>query len=216
MSLSRPPAPCPRRTAQCLALALVLVPLLFGIAMACFPGGYSFSRHVVSDLGRTRLGDGSPNTLSCALFAIAMSVTGISCSLFWLTRHTFLSHPRSRRAALLCGLAMSVLMVAIGFTPLNLAAQLHDPITAATAITAALAVLALFCDPADRLERPRVKRAWLVHMSGVSAVWAALVALHHEHVLAFRPWLPLGQKLLIATFIAWMGYQATLLFKAES
>lgn len=202
-------------TAWTLALALVLVPLLFGIAMACFPGGYSFSKHVVSDLGRTRLSSGAPNTLSCALFASAMTVTGLACARFWLARHTFLSQPAARRVSLTCGLAMSALMAAIGFTPLNLAGELHDPLTAATAVATALAVLALFIDPSDRLDPPTVKRAWLLLLLAVSALWTVLVILHHERLLAFRPWLPLGQKALIATFIAWMAHQTVLLFKVK-
>lgn len=222
MNLPHPINPLPRTAAWALMLALVLVPLLFGIAMACFPPGhcgaehgYSFSRHVVSDLGRTRLSNGAHNSLSCALFASAMTATGLACALFWLARHTFLSHPTARRVALTCGLAMSVLMAAIGFTPLNLAGKLHDPLTAATAVATALAVLALFMDPSDRLDPPPVKRAWLLLLLAVSALWTALVVLHHERLLAFRPWLPLGQKVLIATFIAWMAHQTALLFKVK-
>jgi hypothetical membrane protein len=210
------PAAFPRRAAWALALALVVVPLLFGVAMACFPGGYSFSRHVVSDLGRTRLSNGTPNTLSCSLFIAAMTAASLACAFFWLARHTFLTRRAARRVALASGLAMSALMATIGFTPLNLAGSVHDPVTAATAIAAALAILALFADPTDRLERPRVKRAWLILLLLVSAGWTLLVALHHEHVLAFRPWLPLGQKTLIATFISWMVYQTTLLFKVNA
>lgn len=203
------------RAAWALTLALVLVPLLFGIAMACFPGGYSFSKHVVSDLGRTRLGNGVPNTVSCALFAAAMTLTGLACAFFWIARHTFLTHPVARPVALACGLVMSVLMAAIGFTPLNRVGAFHDPITAATAMTAALAVLALFADPMDRLEQRQIKRVWLILMLTVSACWTVLVALHHQHLLAFRPWLPLGQKVLIASFISWMAYQTVLLFKVN-
>lgn len=209
----------PRCAAWGLTLALVFVPLLFSIAMACFPPGhygvttgYSFSQHVVSDLGRTHLSNGAPNTLSCALFAVAMTVTGLACALFWFARHTFLTHPTARRAVLACGLAMSASMAAIGFTPLNLAEKIHDPITAVTAITAALAVLALFADPTDRLERPLIKRIWFVVLIVVSALWTALVALHYKHLISFRPWLPLGQKTLIATFISWIVYQTALLF----
>lgn len=205
-----------RRAARGLTLAIVLVPLFFGMAMACFPHGYSFSKHVVSDLGRTRLSDGSPNTLSCTLFAVAMTVAGLSCALFWLARRTFLIHLLARRAALVCGLSMSVLLTAIGFTPLNLIGKIHDPITGATALAAALAVLALFADPNDRLERSHAKRGWLILLIAVSASWTVLVTLHHFHLLAFRPWLPLGQKTLIATFIAWMIYQTTLLSKVTS
>jgi len=201
---------------------LVFVPLLFGLAMAAFPAGhhgalngYSFSKHVVSDLGRTCISNGARNTLSCGLFAAAMALTGAVCALFWLVRSVFLSHSVARRVALTGGVMMSVLMAAIGFTPLNIVAKIHDPVTGATAIAAALAVLTVFMDRTDRLERPVVKYTWLVVMFAVLSIWTVLVALHHEHLLAFRPWLPVGQKVLIATFIAWMAYQASLLFKVE-
>ena len=201
--------------------ALFLVPFLFVLAMACFPSGYcgadgySFSKHVVSDLGRTRMSNGAPNTLSCLLFCAAMTLTGFACALFWLVRCSFLRRAGLRHAVFVCGMGMSVSMLAIGWTPLNLVPKLHDPVTAVTAIAAALAILGLFTDSSDWLEKPRGKRIWLVILLSVSVVWSVLVALHHERRLAFRPWLPLWQKILIATFVAWMAHQMVLLFRVQ-
>ncbi len=201
---------------------VVVVPLLFGVAMEAFPAGhqgapagYSFSRHVVSDLGRTAISNGVRNTLSCAFFGAAMTVTALICALFWGVRSCFLSHSAARRVALYSGLVMSALMAAIGFTPLNISARIHDPITAATAIAAGLAVLAVSADRRDRLECVRLKYLWLGWMLLVSGLWTVLIALHHERLLPFRPWLPLCQKLLIATFMGWMVYQASLLFRVR-
>ena len=208
--------------AWCLAAGIVLVPVLFGIAMACFPPGYaganegySFSRHVVSDLGRTHLDNGRPNTLSCGLFALAMILSGAVSALFWIARQLFVRHPLARRSVLVCGLFTSVCLAAIGLTPLDRAAPIHDPITAATAVGAALAILALSADPDTRLQSRYSKRLWLAALMLVTAIWTVLVALHHEHLLAFRPWLPLGQKTLICTFISWLVYQNALLFKSQ-
>ena len=206
-------------TGRCVRLALLLVPLLFVAAMLCFPPGYrdspgySLSRHVISDLGRVRI-EGVPNTCSCALFRAAMLLAATACGLFWLTRPEYLAHPTARRTARVCGLAMSLLLAATGLTPLDRVPRLHDPITAATAATAAAAMLALLADASDRLEHPRVKRGWLLSLFALAAVWSLLVLLHRHRLLAFRPWLPLGQKTLVAAFIAWMAYQSSLLRKA--
>ncbi len=203
-----------------LAAGTVLVPVLFGIAMACFPPGhagaaegYSFSRHVVSDLGRTHLDNGTPNTLSCGLFALAMLLTGGASALFWTARRLFVKHPLARRTVLVCGLFTSACLAAIGLTPLDRAAPLHDPITAATALGAALAILALSADSDTRFQSRLSKRLWLAALVLVTAAWTVLVGLNHENLLTFQPWLPLGQKTLIGTFIIWLVYQNMLLFK---
>ncbi len=206
--------------AWALAAGMLLVPLLIGLAMAVFPDGhcgvahgYSLSRHVVSDLGRTRLSNGAANPVSCALFALSMVLAGGVSALFWWVRQRFVRHPVLRRAALIFGLGASLCLALIGLTPLDRAGACHDPITAATAVCAALAILMLFADADTRFESLRAKRGWFVTLVAVSAVWTALVALHHEHVLAFRPWLPLGQKTLIATFAGWLLFQNMCLFK---
>lgn len=209
-----------RLSAWSLLAAMALVPLLLAVAMACFPGGhsgvaegYSFSRHVVSDLGRTRLSDGTPNPLSSVLFTAAMLVTGGATALFWRARRLFVRQPLARRAALVCGLVMSAGLAAVGLTPLNRMAALHDPVTAVTAVGGAAAILALFADADTRLESRRGKRFWLVFLGFVAGVWAVLVGLHHERLIVFRPWLPLWQKTLIASFIAWMAYQTFCLLR---
>ncbi|HPS08734.1 MAG TPA: hypothetical protein PLG22_14485 [Kiritimatiellia bacterium] len=209
-----------RLAASGMLMSLVVVPSLFALAVACFPAGhcgvsdgYSFSRHVVSDLGRTRLSNGAPNAVSCLLFSSAMAVAGFSCALFWLSRRAFLKGVLARQVALFSGMCMSVSMLAIGLTPLNLVPKIHDPITAVTAVAAAVAILSVYSDGSDSLEKPRAKKIWLVLLAFVSAVWSVLVVLHHERLLAFRPWLPFWQKLLIATFVAWMSGQTVLLFR---
>lgn len=201
---------------------IILVPLLFGLAMVCFPSGhcgvtdgYSFSRHVVSDLGRTRLSNGTPNPVSSSLFATAMILAGCVSALFWLARRTFVRNRAARRAVSVCGLFTSACLALIGLTPLDRVAALHDPVTAATALGAALAILALFADPDTRFESRPAKRFWLILLVAVSAVWTALVFLHHEKVLSFRPWLPLWQKLLITTFVSWLAYQNLCLFRIK-
>lgn len=220
MRTVNPKAPVLRLSVWALLAAMALVPLLLATAMALFPGGhsgvaegYSFSHHVVSDLGRTRLSDGTPNPVSSALFTAAMLLTGCATALFWTARRLFVRQPLARRVALGCGLVMSAGLAAVGLTPLNRAAAIHDPITAVTAIGGAAAVLALFADADTRLESRRGKRFWLVFLGVVAAVWTVLVGLHHERLIVFRPWLPLWQKTLIASFIAWMAYQTFCLLR---
>lgn len=209
-----------RLAAVCMAAGMVLVPALLGAAMACFPpghagaqNGYVAQRHVVSDLGRTRLSNGTPNVASRVLFAAAMSVTGLATSLFWLARSGFVVRPAARHAARIFGVFGGACLAAIGFLPLDRVPRVHDPVTAATAIGAALAVLAVLTDPDERFEGRRSKRLWLAAMLTVAAAWTLLVAMHHQRLLAFRPWLPVGQKALIGTFTAWLAFQTARLFR---
>ena len=212
-----------RTAAFGLTLGLVLAPVLLVAAMVCFPaghagvaGGYSFSRHVVSDLGRTVLSNGTPNPVARALFVAAMAVSALGTGIFWVGRGWLLEHPAARGAVWICGLAMSACLTGIGLTPLDRAESVHDPITAGAAYTAAGAVLALALEPRDRLERIGAKRVWLAILLPLGIGWAILVALHHAHRLAFRPWLPLGQKTLIAAFIGWLVYQNARLWRAPA
>ena len=195
---------------------------LFGAAMAWFPPGHAGARngyvahkHVVSDLGRTRLSNGAPNVVSRVLFAAAMTVTGLATSFFWLARSAFVTRPSARRLARCCGVFSGACLAAIGFLPLDRVPAVHDPVTAATAVGAALAVLAVLTDPDERFEGRRSKCTWLAALLIVAAAWTMLVGLHHEKVLAFRPWLPIGQKALIVTFAAWLMFQTAMLFRCR-
>ncbi|NPV68136.1 MAG: hypothetical protein HPY64_13420 [Anaerolineae bacterium] len=67
--------------------------ILTALAMLAYPGGthvdpaspgYAFFANFFSDLGRIHAHNGVPNTLSVALFVVALSVAGLSLILFFL------------------------------------------------------------------------------------------------------------------------------------
>jgi hypothetical membrane protein len=210
-----------RAAAWSVAAGLVIVPALLGAAMTFFPGGhagvadgYSFHRHVLSDLGRCRLGNGSANVASRALFTTAMCFAGTVLAVFWTARSFFLSKAGLARVVRICGLLMSACMACIGLAPTDRAPALHDPVTGAAAAAAACAALALLADRNDRLEPRASKRSWLIALLAVATGWTAMVLLHRARILPFRPWLPIGQKALVASFIAWMAAQALALRRA--
>ncbi len=209
-----------RVAAWSVAAALGLVPVLLGAAMALFPGGhagtaggYSFHRHVLSDLGRCRLSDGSANAVSHALFTTALCMVGAALAVFWTARSFFLSKAGLARMVRIFGLLMSASMACIGLAPLDRAKALHDPVTGAAVATAACAALTLLADRNDRLEPRASKRVWLVALLAVAAGLITMVVLRNTRLLPFRP-LPIGQKALVASFIAWMAVQAHALRRA--
>lgn len=204
--------------AGCLVFALIVVPILFGAAMANFPAGhrgmdrYTFGQHVMSDLGRTHI-HATPNTRSFVLFMLAMGITGVTLAVFWVSRHFFLVRPAARRTALVFGLLMGACMMGIGVTPYDRVPRIHDPVTSAAAAAGVLAALAIFLDADDRLENRRVKRAWLCCFLLIGFSWAGLIVLHALRKIPLRPWLPGMQMIIIASSIVWMAYQAVRLFR---
>ena len=82
--------------------------LLTVIAMFTYPGGtytgestsgYDFFRNFFSDLGRVRVMDGTPNTVSLVLFFLALVLAGSGLIVFFIAFRAFF--PVNRTAALL-------------------------------------------------------------------------------------------------------------------
>lgn len=109
--------------------------LLTVIAMFTYPGGtytgettsgYDFFRNFFSDLGRVRVMDGVPNTLSLVLFFTALVLAGSGLVAFFLAFRVFF--PMNRTAATLgtvCGVAAGLCFIGVAFTPYDLFLDAH-------------------------------------------------------------------------------------------
>ena len=104
-------------------------------AMFAYPGGnfnedltygYDFFRNFFSDLGRIRVMDGTPNTVSLVLFFLALVLAGSGLIVFFIAFRAFF--PANRTAALLgtiCGVAAGLCFIGVAFTPYDLFLDAH-------------------------------------------------------------------------------------------
>ena len=112
--------------------------LLTFVAMFFYPGGtyvdpaargYSFFHNFFSDLGRTRVLSGASNTVSAALFMIALTLAGLGLASFFLAMPRFFRRsPLPRwlsRLGSAAGLVSGLSFVGVAWAPVNLAGGLH-------------------------------------------------------------------------------------------
>ena len=114
------------------AAALLFI-ILIGIAIAVFPGGtyldhgmkgYSWLNNFFSDLGRTKLYSGEPNTACMLLFSISLAVLGAALVPFFLSwQSLFFGHTIARilaRIGCAAGILAGLAYIEIAFTPWDL------------------------------------------------------------------------------------------------
>lgn len=112
--------------------------LLTLVAMWFYPGGtvadpttvgYSFFRNFFSDLGRTVSRTGTPNTVSAVLFAVALTLAGLTVILFFAIMPSLLWRFRATRVPGLFGSLFGALsglsFVGVAFTPADLFLPAH-------------------------------------------------------------------------------------------
>ena len=91
--------------------------------------GYVFTENFFSDLGRTQTRLGVPNTVSAALFFIALAAAGSGLVLFFLAFPQFFwQNPTGRLLSLLgsaLGIGAGICFVGVAFTPANLLLKPH-------------------------------------------------------------------------------------------
>lgn len=124
------------------------------VAMFFYPGGtfvdpatrgYSFFHNFFSDLGRTWVPSGASNTVSAALFFVALVVAGLGLASFFLAMPIFFRQSnlprRLSRLGSAAGLLSGLSFVGVACTPINLAGGLHRLFTQVAFLTFFIAVL---------------------------------------------------------------------------
>jgi len=112
--------------------------LLTVAAMFAYPGGnsndewtngYDFFRNFFSDLGRVRLVNGDPNTVSLVLFFIALSLAGSGLVFFFIAFRDFFTTDQigywSSTAGTLFGVASGLCFIGVAFTPYDVSLDRH-------------------------------------------------------------------------------------------
>ncbi|MBI5685090.1 MAG: hypothetical protein HZC54_08405 [Verrucomicrobia bacterium] len=185
-------------------------------AMLWFPGedrgiqrGYSFGKHFLSAMGKTRTSL-SDNTVSCVIFNGTLIMAGTILVMFWKARATFLTRPMARTALRNCGLTMGLAMAGIGLTPYNIVPHLHNLMTyAVIAFGVACFGLCLF-GSCQEFESTKSKAGWLTVVVAAGAAQGVFWALASKGIISSRPALPLMQKLFVLLLAAWAGWQSLL------
>lgn len=177
----------------------VLGALCFLAAMVVFPGGgYNPCRRMLSALGRTEVKSAVWPT-SHFLFTLGMTVSALGISRFGLLLADFKATPG------LWGLALNVAgLLAIAAVPENVSMTAHNAGCWLAAWGGAGMLLAW-----SRANRGRIRVCvWSVLLIGTCVLLGTGLALHVGGVVAFSPWVPTAQKVLILAYASWLFYVA--------
>jgi len=190
--------------------------LSFLAAMYCFPsgdenvrGGYSFGRHFLSAMGKTRVGT-VDNTVSCVLFNGTLVLVGIILAVFWDARALYLARAAQATALRACGVAMALSLAGIGLTPYDHFPHAHDRLTQATLLFGVLSFGLCLVWTRHGFESAGSKLGWLLFLMAAGAAQVVFVTLTSRGILPSRPALPLMQKLFVFMLMSWAGWQAWL------
>ena len=130
----------PNRTALVLIprLAAILFIFLQVVGMKVYPGGtmydvstigYSFSKNFFSDMGAYAARNGEPNYLSMIIFALSLTIVGITFSLYYLFLPRVLGNDRANyllaSTGTLFAIGGSICMIGTGFTPSDIVFAPH-------------------------------------------------------------------------------------------
>lgn len=119
-------------------LAAILFILLQVVGMQVYPGGtmhdastigYSFSKNFFSDMGAYAARNGEPNYLSMIIFALSLTIVGITFSLYYLFLPRVLGNDRANyllaSTGTLFAIGGSICMIGTGFTPSDIVFAPH-------------------------------------------------------------------------------------------
>ncbi|MFA5192946.1 MAG: hypothetical protein WC740_19730 [Verrucomicrobiia bacterium] len=160
---------------------IVVTAVLMLAAMFWFPGegrggprGYSFGKHFLSAMGKTRTSV-SDNTISCLIFNGTLIMVGTILVMFWKTRATFLTRPVAKKTVRNCGLTMGLAMAGIGLTPYDIFPHTHNLMTHSVILFGVICFgLCLWGSPQE-FESVKSKLGWLtivvVQPMGFSWCW---------------------------------------------
>ncbi len=195
--------------------------ILTALAMLAYPGGthidpaspgYAFFANFFSDLGRMQAHNGAPNTLSAALFVVALSVAGLSLILFFLAAWRDFQVSTGLRALSGIGSALGVLtgagFVGVAWTPADVFPEQHIACVLlafrAFPVVAILYSAAIFLHPAYPRRYGAAYLAFAVLLAAYLWLLTNGPALHSAQGLLIQA---AGQKAIVYATIVCMGYQ---------
>lgn len=94
-----------------------------------YPEGYDYFNYYFSDLGAVLARNDQPNTISAALFFLALTIVSITLVPFWLDSLKFFSNSKAERTLGLLGsglgLLCSPLLIGVALFPLDTQLEIH-------------------------------------------------------------------------------------------
>lgn len=94
-----------------------------------YPGGYDYLNYYFSDLGAVLARNNQTNTISAALFFLALTIVSITLVPFWLDSLNFFTHSKTERILGLFGSGMgllcSPLLIGVALFPLDTQLETH-------------------------------------------------------------------------------------------
>lgn len=205
-----------RKLGWCMLFMEMTVILLVGLAMFFYPEPYSWTNQFLSELGLTRLPDGTSNWISCLLFNTALVCAGIMTAAYFLMRSREFDRPLFRWIMGITGTLGGISLIGIGL-PYNLYPELHNGATYLFAAVGASIGMTLFqADTPFGLRAESIN--WYIFSLFVLTIRECLHHLVYPlKMLPVYPTEPFLQKMVIAFFLYYMIYQtAVLLFRTRN
>ena len=189
-----------------------LVFLLFFLAMFfCSGPTYNPCMRMLSCLGRTRL-QGVDYPACHYLFTFSLAISAGLAARLYPALSCFVKGARQKAWFMWGGALNAAGLLTIAFIPENVQGLFHNAGCVAAAAGGGVAVFIL----APERNNPLVPRAarwgWLIWSCLLTAVFETFLLCHRFKLLPFAPYVPTCQKILILTFVAWLGYYAAQLF----
>jgi len=200
-----------RRIPVAVLLGSTLVFLLFLLAMRLCPGpAYNPCMRMLSLLGRTRI-NGVDFPACHYLFTFGLALSALVVARFYPALSCFAKGPRLKSLVLWGGALNAAGLLTIAFVPENVHGLSHN-VGCVAAVAGGGIVLLVLTPARNNPGVPRLVRwGWLVWCVALVSVFEGFLLSHSFGLLPFAPYVPTCQKLLILTFVAWMGNYAALL-----
>jgi hypothetical protein len=185
--------------------------ILTTIAMIVYPGGYDFSSQYFSHLGLSKSTNGSPNTISQALFMVGLIGAGIGLIPFWIIIPTLFSELKYvNYVAYLgsfIGIFTSPLLIGVAVFPGDTQGALHGFCARYLFLTFSAAIflysIAIFFN-----------RNYENIYGFVGIVFSVIIIMFIFRFFAFIN--PIMQKTIIYGFCLWSLYQISQIWKTIS
>ena len=180
---------------RCVVVFGCLAALLFGAAMAVFPGGtYNPAMRMLSALGRTVVA-GEKWPLCHHLFVLGMVASAIAAVASFIVCRKLVSG--GRRKVLYFGAIVNFVgLLSIAAVPENVSMFYHNVGCNIAAFGGCVTLFALTGKAAGR--------GWTYLLLSVFAVFSLAIMLNAFKVIPFAPAVPSMQKLVILSFAAWV------------
>ena len=110
-------------------LGIVQFFLLTFVAALLYPGGFDYLGYFFSDLGAVIAKNGEPNSISSALFSIAVVTVAVTLIPFWLMTHSLFKKSKLEKILSLLGSTLGLIsfpfLIGVAISPMDTQLETH-------------------------------------------------------------------------------------------